>query len=422
MSIVCNLCRIIVGIVFIYSGFVKGVDPLGSTYKFIEYFNAAGLGSMDVIALIGAFVLSLAEFIIGVALLLNLCTRTGSLWALIFMLVFTPLTLLLAFTNPVSDCGCFGDALTLTHWQSFWKNIVLLCLAWVTYSSRRSYRPVLPVARQVGLLFLMAIYMLGISLYSYNTLPILDFRPYAVGNNILEKMQAPEGEEPNQYEITLFYKHVESGEVKAFTEEDYPWQDTAWVHERTEQTLVKRGYLPPIHDFSIDHPRLGEITREVLEDNNYTLLVVTRRLDEITRETQAKINRLAYHALERGYRVYGLTSSSCESTRAFSERHGVPYDICPADDTQLKTMIRSNPGILVLQKGTIIGKWSGHDIPEVKDIEHTDLVTYCIHELQSREENLLLCTLFFLFWGTYLLFPRRKKRDHRRRSTMNNHF
>ncbi|MDR1274376.1 MAG: DoxX family protein, partial [Odoribacteraceae bacterium] len=371
MPVVRNLCRIVVGIVFVYSGFVKGVDPLGSMYKFAEYFNAAGLGSMNSLALFASFALSLTEFLVGIALLLNLCTRVASAGALFYMLLFTPVTLLLALTDPISDCGCFGDALKLTHWQSFWKNIVLLCLAWVVYARRERFNPSYSVARQAWLLFLYGACLLAISLYGYRAIPVLDFRPYAVGKNIPEGMQVPGDAAARQYELTLFYRHVESGEVKAFTEDNYPWQDSAWTHERTEHELVSKGDLPPIHDFIIDHPLEGDITREVLEDDRYTLLVVARHVDEVSREMQAKINRLAYHLLANGDKVYGLSSSSLESIRAFSDRYHVPYAICSADDTQLKTMIRSTPGILVLQKGTIIGKWSKRHIPEVAALKDT---------------------------------------------------
>ena len=409
-----NLCRIIVGIVFIYSGFVKGIDPLGSMYKFIEYFNAAGLGSMDAFALFAAFALSLFEFLVGIALLLNLYTHVAAPAAFLFMLFFTPLTLYIALAEPVSDCGCFGDALVLTGWQSFWKNVLLLCLTGIIHADRRRFTPALSTARQFGLLLLPGIYIFGLSFYSYNTLPVLDFRPYAVGKNISEQMRTPDGAEPNRYEITLFYKNRSNGEIKAFTEENYPWQDTAWVHERTEHRLLQKGHVPPVHDFSIDHPQEGDITQEVLESGDYILLVVMRRLEEISRKTQSRINRLAYYLQERGYRLVGLTSSSSNEIAAFSERYGLPYDICSSDDTQLKTMIRSTPGILLLHKGTILGKWPGHHIPEVADLAGADFAAHCINRGREQRENLLLSTLFFLFSTTYLLFPPSRRKRQRR--------
>ncbi|MDR2129706.1 MAG: DoxX family protein [Odoribacteraceae bacterium] len=411
MPVIRNFSRLIVGIVFIYSGFVKGIDPLGSMYKFIEYFNAAGLGNLDTLALIAAFALALAEFVIGLALLFNLRPRVASPVALLFMLLFTPLTLYLAFANPVNDCGCFGDALKLTHWQSFWKNVVLLGLAGIVHVNRGRYNTSLSPARQGGLLSLLGLGMFGLSLYSYSTLPVLDFSPYAVGKNIQEGMKTPDEAELNQYEVTLFYKHLTSGEIKAFTDENYPWQDSSWVYERTERKLLKRGYIPPIHDFFIEHPLEGEITREVLEANDYTLLVVARDLEGLPREMQARINRLAYYLQGRGYHVLGLTSASEESARAFRERYRVPYVICSSDDTQLKTMIRSTPGLLLLHGGTIIAKWPGGGIPEVAALEGGDLVAFSIRRARENRESLLLFTFLFFLSTAYLLFlPSRRKR------------
>ena len=374
MRLVKNLCRIIVGIVFIYSGFVKGIDPLGSDYKFTDYFNAFGMGWMNATTLFFSFALSLAEFLIGIALLFNLWVSRMAWGSLLFMFFFTPLTLVSALTNPVSDCGCFGDATLLTNWQTFWKNIILLLLAIMIFVYRKEYKSSLPLVGQFSFLALAGAGMLCLSVYCYRHLPVLDFRPYAVGKNITEGMRLPEGTEPDQYEVTLKYKNKQTGEVQSFTEENYPWQDTLnWEYESSSERLVKKGYITPIHDLVIEHPTLGNITEEILEDDNHTILAVAYNLTQSDVQYQPAINRLAEYAQEKGIRFYGLTSSSERDIETYKKRYHVPYEFCTADEIQLKTMIRSNPGVIILREGTILDKWAGKDVPDVKELQDTDL-------------------------------------------------
>ena len=409
MRLVKNLCRIIVGIVFIYSGFVKGIDPLGSDYKFTDYFNAFGMGWMNATTLFFSFALSLAEFLIGIALLFNLWVSRMAWGSLLFMAFFTPLTLVLALTNPVSDCGCFGDAMILTNWQTFWKNIILLLLAIMIFVYRKEYKSSLPLMGQFSFLTLAGAGMLCLSIYCYRHLPVLDFRPYAVGKNITESMRLPEGAEPDQYEVTLKYKNKQTGEIRSFTEENYPWQDTLnWEYESISERLVKKGYITPIHDLVIEHPTLGNITEEILEDDNYTILAVAYNLNQSDTQYQPAINRLAEYAREKGIRFYGLTSSSERDIEAYKKRNHVPYEFCTADEIQLKTMIRSNPGVIILREGTILDKWAGKDVPDVKELQDTDLTAYCVYSREQMQRIYLVYSIILLFFVAYLLIPRRK--------------
>ncbi|WP_270542643.1 BT_3928 family protein [Butyricimonas paravirosa] len=409
MRLVKNLCRIIVGIVFIYSGFVKGIDPLGSDYKFTDYFNAFGMGWMNATTLFFSFALSLAEFLIGIALLFNLWISRMAWGSLLFMAFFTPLTLVLALTNPVSDCGCFGDAMILTNWQTFWKNIILLLLAIMIFVYRKEYKSSLPLMGQFSFLALAGAGMLCLSIYCYRHLPVLDFRPYAVGKNITEGMRLPEGAEPDQYEVTLKYKNKQTGEVRSFTEENYPWQDTLnWEYESSSERLVKKGYITPIHDLVIEHPTLGNITEEILEDDNHTILAVAYNLNQSDTQYQPAINRLAEYAREKGIRFYGLTSSSERDIEAYKKRNHVPYEFCTADEIQLKTMIRSNPGVIILREGTILDKWAGKDVPEVKELQDTNLTAYCVYSREQMQRIYLVYSIILLFFVAYLLIPRRK--------------
>ena len=409
MRLVKNLCRIIVGIVFIYSGFVKGIDPLGSDYKFTDYFNAFGMGWMNATTLFFSFALSLAEFLIGTALLFNLWVSRMAWGSLLFMAFFTPLTLVLALTNPVSDCGCFGDAMILTNWQTFWKNIILLLLAIMIFMYRKEYKSSLPLVGQFSFLALAGAGMLCLSVYCYRHLPVLDFRPYAVGKNITEGMRLPEGAEPDQYEVTLKYKNKQTGEVQSFTEENYPWQDTLnWEYESSSERLVKKGYITPIHDLVIEHPTLGNITEEILEDDNHTILAVAYNLTQSDVQYQPAINRLAEYAQEKGIRFYGLTSSSERDIETYKKRYHVPYEFCTADEIQLKTMIRSNPGVIILREGTILDKWAGKDVPDVKELQDTDLTAYCVYSREQMQRIYLVYSIILLFFVAYLLIPRRK--------------
>ena len=409
MRLVKNLCRIIVGIVFIYSGFVKGIDPLGSDYKFTDYFNAFGMGWMNATTLFFSFALSLAEFLIGIALLFNLWVSRMAWGAILFMAFFTPLTLVLALTNPVSDCGCFGDAMILTNWQTFWKNIILLLLAIMIFVYRKEYKSSLPLMGQFSFLTLAGAGMLCLSIYCYRHLPVLDFRPYAVGKNITEGMRLPEGAEPDQYEVTLKYKNKQTGEVQSFTEENYPWQDTLnWEYESSSERLVKKGYITPIHDLVIEHPTLGNITEEILEDDNHTILAVAYNLTQSDVQYQPAINRLAEYAQEKRIRFYGLTSSSERDIETYKKRYHVPYEFCTADEIQLKTMIRSNPGVIILREGTILDKWAGKDVPDVKELQDTDLTAYCVYSREQIQRIYLVYSIILLFFVAYLLIPRRK--------------
>lgn len=409
MRLVKNLCRIIVGIVFIYSGFVKGIDPLGSDYKFTDYFNAFGMGWMNATTLFFSFALSLAEFLIGIALLFNLWVSRMAWGSLLFMAFFTPLTLVLALTNPVSDCGCFGDAMILTNWQTFWKNIILLLLAIMIFMYRKEYKSSLPLVGQFSFLALAGAGMLCLSVYCYRHLPVLDFRPYAVGKNITEGMRLPEGAEPDQYEVTLKYKNKQTGEVQSFTEENYPWQDTLnWEYESSSERLVKKGYITPIHDLVIEHPTLGNITEEILEDDNHTILAVAYNLTQSDVQYQPAINRLAEYAQEKGIRFYGLTSSSERDIETYKKRYHVPYEFCTADEIQLKTMIRSNPGVIILREGTILDKWAGKDVPDVKELQDTDLTAYCVYSREQMQRIYLVYSIILLFFVAYLLIPRKK--------------
>ncbi len=398
MKFLLNICRILIGLVFIFSGFVKGIDPLGSDYKFTDYFNAFGMSWMNFSALFFSFLLSMAEFIIGICLFLNIKTKLASWGALLFMAVFTPLTLNLAIKNPVTDCGCFGDALVLTNWETFFKNIILLVMVLLVFFNRNRFKSIFNVLEQSVILTGSIIFMFCIEMYSYRHLPILDFRPYAVGANITEGMTIPEGAPHDEYSTTLKYKNKNTGEIKEFDESNFPWQDTLnWEFHSSSQKLLKEGYKAPIHDFVIEHPEYGDITEEVLNDDDYTFLVVSYKLSKASAEAQDKLNKLAAYASENGYRFYGLTASNADEITDFVHKYNVNYSFCATDEIQLKTVIRSNPGLVLLKKGTIIDKWGHRDIPDADELKGKDPLSFCLLEQQYITDRYVIYSMAFLY-------------------------
>ncbi|MEG2277927.1 MAG: DoxX family protein [Odoribacter sp.] len=397
MKFLINVCRILVGLLFIYSGFVKGVDPLGSDYKFTDYFNAFGMNWMGFAALSLSFLQSLIEFLVGICLLLNVKTKWAAWGALIFMAFFTPLTLILAIKNPVTDCGCFGDALVLTNWETFGKNLILLALTLVVFYKRLKFKSPFNFLEQTIILLLAIIAIFSIEIYSYRHLPIIDFRPYAIGKNIAEGMTIPAGAPHDEYEITLKYKNKNTGEIKEFTEQNYPWQDTlTWEYASSSEKLIKEGFKAPIHDFVIEHPDMGDITQDILQDNGYTFLVIAYNINKTNPTHQEKLNRLAAYAKDKGYRFYCLSASVTEDTRKYAEAHQVNYDFCSTDEIQLKTIIRSNPGLVLLRQGTVLNKWGHRDLPEVDEMKDKDPASYCLQQQQNDTDKYMIYTLILL--------------------------
>lgn len=364
MKILKNLARILLGITFIFSGFVKGIDPWGSAYKFTDYFNAMGMEWLVWAALPLGIFLAFSEFAIGVALLFNIFIRFFSWVALLYMAFFLPLTLWIAIKNPVTDCGCFGDALVISNWETFYKNIVLMVFAIIAVKYHKEMT--CTIGKKPGFVLgsgtVLAYF--AIVFYSFNHEPILDFRPYKVGVNIPEAMKIPENAPTEVYENTFYYKNKNTGEIQKFTEQNYPWQDTVnWVYDNMESKIVQEGYKPPIHDFSIQSAEGEDVKDFFIYEKNYVFMLIAYNLDKSSRKPQEKINNLAGWAAENGLSFICLTSTLPDESAAFAEETGAPYEFFNCDEITLKTIIRSNPGLIVIKDGTIVEKWHYNDIP-----------------------------------------------------------
>lgn len=310
----------ILALTFILSGFVKAVDPLGTQYKIHDYLTAMGLGSLapDMLTLPAAVLLAAVEFIIGICLLFAIRRRLVSKVVLVLMLIMTPLTLWLALTDPISDCGCFGDALVLTNWQTFWKNIVLLGAAVIVWKAPTLQPRLIGESNQwivvnysvVFILFIIA----GRSLY---TLPQFDFRPYHIGADL-----------------------------------------------RAEWLRMMDGEESPLADFFIERADDGEdITEAVLNDSSYTFLLIAPHLEQADDSQLDELNRVYEYSLDNNYPFYCLTASTGTAISRWCDMTGAEYPFCNTDDITLKTVIRSNPGLVLLHDGVVIRKWSHNALP-----------------------------------------------------------
>lgn len=365
MKTLNNISRFIVGIVFIFSGFVKAIDPLGSTYKFTDYFEAFGMEFFSFIALPLAIILSSLEFVIGFSLLFS-TRKKLTVWALmLFMSFFTILTFILAIFNPVTDCGCFGDALIMTNWETFFKNIFLMIFTIILLLNKEKFEISWSINKQWIFISFPLILSILISVYCYNNLPIIDFRPYKIGTYIPEKMQIPDDAPRAEYKTSLIY--TKDGIEKEFSIEDIP--DSTWEWVSSESILISEGYVPPIHDFTISTSEGDDITEIVLNDNKFTFLLIAHDINKSSIKNIDAINKLAKFAVESGKGNFICLSSSVDSEiEKFTNTTQATYTFLKTDEITLKTIIRSNPGLVLLRKGTILGKWHHNNIPSFKEI------------------------------------------------------
>ena len=354
--IIGSVSRTLLAVAFLFSGFVKAIDPLGTVYKIEDYLKAFGGFFTDMIPLaeFGAVALIATECVLGVCLLFNVRTQWTSWIALAFFLFMTPLTLWIALTNPVSDCGCFGDALVLTNWQTFWKNIVLLALVIILLFCKKDIPQTFSGRVEIGIAVVGFGLSFGLMEYTYHHLPLIDFRPYKIGNNIPELMEIPDDAEPDIYETTFIYE--KDGIQKEFSLENYPKGDSTWHFIDQKSVLIKKGYEAPIHDFEILTMDFEDITYDILESETPVTLVTMYDLKKTNRKQTDKVLQLYTECLLRGEQCYFLTGSNEEEIYAFAEEIGLDEEkamsvFCTIDPVTLKTIVRANPGMFVVQNG-----------------------------------------------------------------------
>ena len=368
--ILVNVCRLVTALTFILSGFVKAIDPLGTQYKLQDYATALHLGGLvpDWLTLATSVGLSAIEFTLGLLLLFAIHRRLTSRVALCFMVLMTLVTVWIAFWEPVKDCGCFGDALPMTGKESLLKNVVLLaCISVVARWPLQMVR-FISKSNQWIVVNYAILFILAISLWCLYYLPLFDFRPYHIGADLPAGMTVPEGEQPPQYETTFILE--KDGEQKEFTLDNYP--DSTWTFIDSRTVKVAEGYEPPIHDFSIEERETGDdITDSVLHDPGYTFLLIAPNLAKASDTNFGEIDQLYEYAREHGYPFYCLTASGDDAIERWRDLTGAEYPFCMTDETTLKTIIRSNPGLLLLKGGVVLNKWSHNRLPSIEQEQTT---------------------------------------------------
>lgn len=366
--------RTLVGLLFIFSGLIKINDPLGFSYKLEEYFEVFHITIFNGFELSIAIILCTFEIILGFALLIGY--RAVSIaWGLLLLIIFFAfLTFYSAYFKVVQTCGCFGDAIPLTPWQSFSKDLILLLLILVIFANRRSIKPVFADKTGQRLFIVSIIISLGLGLYTYNFLPVMDFLAYKVGANILDEMKTPPGAKPDEYETVYNLKNKKTGETKQMNDKDYLksniWQDSNWqIVGNPESTLVKKGFTPLIRDLEIQDAQGNDYTKELLSNPFYNVIVVAYNLGETNDDAIGRLNALAINLTQNyNIRTVLLTSNSQQDAEAFSKKHHLAMEVFYADGVPLKTMVRANPGILLMKNGTIINKWHYHSVPKYDDL------------------------------------------------------
>lgn len=371
-----NFSRLFVGILFIFSGLIKANDPLGFGYKLEEYFDVFHISFLSPFATGIAIFLCVLEIVLGALLLFGFWSKkvtTGLLGIIIF---FTFLTFVSAAFKVVTSCGCFGDAIPLTPWQSFSKDLILLVLIVYLFINRTKILPVtLNSGKQkAGLIGVVVISVL-FSIYTYSYLPVLDFLPYKIGASLPDAMKIPDGAAPDVYQILYKLKNKATGETKEMSDKDYLkteiWKDNNWeIVGQPEQKLIKKGYEAKIKDLVISDASGTNYTKELIENPYYNFLVVAYNLKDTNEDAIGKLNAMTLDLTEQfNIRTVLLTSNSAQDAGVFSKNHKLLAEIFYADAVPLKSMVRANPGILLMKNGVVVNKWSFRSLPSLEKLK-----------------------------------------------------
>jgi len=357
MKIILNLLRIIVGVLFIFSGLIKANDPLGLSYKMEEFFEVLHLTFLSPYSLAFSILMNAFEIIAGVAVLVGYRMRVFSVLLLLLIIFFTFLTGYALFSGTIRECGCFGDCIKLTAVETFWKDVVLLVMILVIFFFRKQIQPV----KGAGIVLLLSVLLsFGIQRYTLQHLPIFDCLPYKVGNNIPEKMKLPPEATPDVYEMVFVYE--KDGQKKEFTADNYPWSDSTWKFVDRKDKLVKKGNAEPaIKDFILTDLDGVNQTNAILSETKPVYLFLVQNVQKAGSGWDEKMKALQDKWKKQDVIIYGVTASTKEEIAAFKQQHGLEFPFVQMDGVAIKTAGRSNPCLILLDKGTIKGKWHYND-------------------------------------------------------------
>ena len=379
INILTVISRLFVGILFILSGLIKANDPLGFGYKLQEYFEVFHIPWLKDYGTAFAIFICALEIGLGVALLIGYRQKLMA-WPLLLLIVFfTFLTFYSAYFNKVTDCGCFGDALHLTPWQSFGKDLILLIPIILIFIRRNNILPLFGPAPGLSITLLGFGVSTIFSLYCYRHLPVIDFRPFKIGTNIPDAMKMPPGAVTDSFTTVLKYKNLKTGELKEFNQQNFPWQDTVnWKWDTTINKKIREGYKTPIHDFSLTDLNGGDAdekhvkyTKKFLSNPDYSFFLICYDLQktENNQELMKKINSFYDECTKAQIDMIALSASVPATVDKFKHEQQALYDFYTVDETTLKTMIRSNPGLMLLKNGTVIAVWHHHDFPTLEEVK-----------------------------------------------------
>lgn len=391
MNLLLKLSRYFLAAIFIFSGFVKAIDPTGGAIKIEDYFNAFGLSSLNPIAFALSVLLALAEFMVGYLLLFKIQIKLASLGALIFMGIFTPLTLYIAIFNPVSDCGCFGDAIKISNWATFYKDLALLPLSIFVFIRNKNINTTMASWKQwtIGCWGVLLIFF--VVLYALRYEPLIDFRPYAVGTDIKKGMSIPDDAEQPEYETTFI---LEKGGVRQeFDVDNYPYNDSTWVFIDSKTKVIREGYQPPIKDFVLQNAQGDVVNDRILNSFLPVILVVAPKLEEMEKGAIDKLMKLSHFCLQHNVQSYMATSSLQSDIDRFDQREQIGITYLTGDETMLKTILRSNPGFLIIQNGTIVGKYNLNNLPSEEKLLNP--LSTSLDDMRRKNMQLMVLTLIF---------------------------
>lgn len=370
-----NFCRWFVGLLFIFSGLIKANDPLGFGYKLQEYFEVFHIGFLNDWATGIAIILCVLEIVLGALLLFGFWIKQVTKGLLAIIIFFTFLTFVSAAFKVVTSCGCFGDAIPLTPWQSFAKDLVLLVMIVYLFIHRAKIQPFTTKSGvQSGLFAGVFAASLFFGTFTYNYLPIIDFLPYKVGSSIPENMKIPAGAAQDEYLIMYQLKNKKTAETKTMSDKDYLkeeiWKDENWeIVGAPDKKLIKKGYDVKIKDLMIADASGTDYTKELIENPYYNLIIVAYDLKHTNENAIGEINALALNAAEQfNIRTVLLTSNSAQDAAAFSKKMKLFTEVFYADAVPLKSMVRANPGVMLLKNGVVINKWHYHSLPSFDEL------------------------------------------------------